>query len=75
MSHRAGLKCALLDHLGGLLVIAGLASRDDTASNGRLQLDNRDVLGQMRQADRDAWQSVRVRLGERDCELREQTGG
>lgn len=35
-------------------VIAGLASRGDTAGNGRFQLDNRAVLDQMRDSDRDA---------------------
>jgi hypothetical protein len=35
-------------------VIAGLASRDETAGNGRFQLDNRAVLDQMRDSDRDA---------------------
>lgn len=35
-------------------VIAGLASRDDTTGNGRFQLDNRAVLDQMRDSDRDS---------------------
>jgi len=64
MAPRAGLKCTLL-------VIAGLASHDDTASEGRLQRDNREVLDQMRDGDRDAAQ---LRVGERDRELREGNG-
>jgi hypothetical protein len=55
-------------------VIAGLACRDDTASNGRFQRDNREVFDQMRDGDCNAWQSVQVRLGERDRELREGNG-
>jgi hypothetical protein len=70
MSHQDGLKGALLDDLGGL-VIAGLTSRDDTASNGRFQLDNPDTPDQMQQADRDAWNRLVRRLGDRDCELRQ----
>jgi hypothetical protein len=50
-------------------------SRDDTAGNDRFQPDNREVLEQMRDGDCDAWNSVQLRLGERDRELREQTGG
>jgi len=55
-------------------VIAGLASRDDTAGNGRFQRerDNRAVLDEIRDGDRDAWNSVQLRLGERDRELRDQ---
>ena len=47
-------------------------SRDDTASNDRFQRDNREVLEQLRDGDCDAWNSVELRLGERDRELREQ---
>ena len=46
-------------------------SRDDTASNDRFQRDNRDVLEQMRDGDCDAWNSVQLRLGERDRKLTE----
>jgi hypothetical protein len=37
----------------------------------RLQRANRDVLDQLRQADRDAWTSVEHRLADRDRELQE----
>jgi hypothetical protein len=55
--------------------IATLSDLADTALSGRFKRDNRDVLGQMRDAARDAWNSVEVRLGEKDRELREQRGG
>jgi hypothetical protein len=45
-----------------------LTSRNETAGNGRFQSDNRDVLDQMRDGDSDAWNSVQLRLGERDLE-------
>ena len=63
---------ALRVSVGPVSVIAGLASRDDTAGNGRFQRDNRAVLDEIRDGDRDAWSSVQLRLGERDRELRDQ---
>jgi hypothetical protein len=48
-------------------VIAGLMSRHDTASNGRFQRRNRAVLDQMRDGDRDAWNTVQLRLGDHDA--------
>jgi hypothetical protein len=54
-----------------LRVIAGLPQPDHTAVAGRFKHDNREVLDQMRQGDRDAWQSVELRLADRDRELRE----
>jgi hypothetical protein len=50
-----------------------LAFSDDTASNGRFWRDNREVLDQLRDGDREAWNSVQQRLGHRDRELREAT--
>jgi hypothetical protein len=48
-----------------------IAELTDPASNGRFKADNRAVLDQMRDDDRDAWNSVELRLGDRDRELRE----
>jgi hypothetical protein len=55
-----------------LCVIADLNDPDDTAINGRFESGNREVLEQMRQAERDAWSTIEHRLGDRDRELREQ---
>ena len=55
-----------------LRVIADLNDPDDTAINGRFESGNREVLEQMRQAERDAWSTIEHRLGDRDRELREQ---
>jgi hypothetical protein len=51
--------------------IATLEEPADTAMSGRFKRDNAEVLDQMRDGDRDAWNSVERRLGERDRELRE----
>jgi hypothetical protein len=48
-------------------VIAGLNDPDHTATNGPF---NRDVLEQIREADRDAWSTIVHRFGDRDGELR-----
>jgi len=53
-----------------LSVIADRNHRDDTAIDGRFKGENREVLEQMRQAERDAWSTVEHRLSDR--ELREQ---
>ena len=55
-----------------LRVTADLNDRDDTAINDRFKGENREVLEQMRQAERDAWSTVEHRLGDRDRELRDQ---
>ena len=55
-----------------LRVVAGLNDHDDTAINGRFKGENREVLEQMRQAERDAWSTIEHRLSDRDRELREQ---
>ena len=55
-----------------LRVIADLNDPDNTAINGRFESGNREVLEQMRQAERDAWSTIEHRLGDRDRELREQ---
>jgi hypothetical protein len=51
--------------------IATLTDRADTATDGRFKRDNRDVLEEMRDGDRNAWGAVEHRLGDRDRELRE----
>jgi hypothetical protein len=51
--------------------ISELTDLDETAATGRFTRANRDVLDQMREVDRDAWNTVMHRLGDRDRELRE----
>ena len=55
-----------------LRVTADLNDRDDTAINDRFKGQNREVLEQMRHAERDAGSAVELRLGDHDRELREQ---
>ena len=55
--------------------IATLEDPADTELGGSFKRDNRDVLNQMRDGERDAWNSVERCLGERDRELRERTSG
>jgi len=52
-----------------LRVFAGHTYPDDTAVGGRFKRENREVLEEMQQADRDAWSIVEHRF--RDRELRE----
>jgi hypothetical protein len=56
-------------------LIATLTDPADMAMNGRFKRDNRDVLDQMRDGDRDAWNSVELRLADRDRERREGGNG
>jgi hypothetical protein len=56
-------------------LIATLTDPADMAMNGRFKRDNRDVLDQMRDGDRDAWNSVELRLADRDRERRESGNG
>lgn len=58
-----------------LRLIAELDDPEDTAATGRFKRANREVLEEMRQADRDAWNTVELRLADRDRELRESTSG
>ena len=55
-----------------LRVTADLNDRDDTAINDRFKGQNREVLEQMRHAERDACSAVEHRLGDHDRDLREQ---
>jgi hypothetical protein len=55
-----------------LRVTADLNDRDDTAINDRFKGENREVLGQMRHAERDACSAVEHRLGDHDRAVREQ---
>jgi hypothetical protein len=50
-----------------LAVIANLTDPADTAMSGRFKRDNREVLEQIRQGDREAWPSVEHRLCDRDA--------
>jgi hypothetical protein len=54
--------------------IATLTDPADTALSGRFKQANRDTLDQMRDGDRDGWNSVELSLADRDRELRERGG-
>ena len=65
--------CAVEEMTADMLrVTADLNDRDDTAINDRFKGENREVLEQMRHAERDACSAVEHRLGDHDRESREQ---